>query len=149
MKTTTKIRFAAAPVYLGLLSVLGWFGIVFIASNPMEAWTGSIRMSWTSGAVVPFVLGNAAVAWGAAELSRRGELARSAAVGAVGTYGAFYVSALSLPPPGDELVSFSAAEFLVLVPWVGWAGLLAGMVIPLAWGRWEAARFEEEPAADA
>lgn len=141
MRTEDLYRLSAAPIYLAMLSVTGLFGLVFLASNPVEAWMGTLRLAWTSWAVVPFVAGNLVVAGLAVRRARRGPLVPAAAIGLVGTFVAFYMSALLLPLPEDEFVSFGALDLLILVPWVGWAGLFAGTVLPLVWGRWEARRF--------
>lgn len=146
----SRRRLIAIPVYLALLSALGLAGAVFFTSTRAEgvqAWMDLLGDAWTSWAVVPFVLGNGAVAWYAADLSRRGNLRAAATLALAGTYASFYASALVMPVPGNELITFDAVDLLVLVPWIGWAGLLAGTVAPVAWGRIEARREEEAPSA--
>lgn len=139
-------RLLAIPVYLALLSGLGMAGIVPQADQPIQAWTTVLSKSWTSVAAVPFVLGNAAVGLYAAERAWRDDLEGAAKVGFVGTFFSFYVSALLLPLPSGEWVTFDPGLRFSLVFTVGWPGLIAGTVLPPGWGRLEARRFgDDEP----
>lgn len=150
LTSRTRLRLVGLPLYLGLLSALGLAGVVFITSTLSEgiqAWKDLLGQAWTSWAVVPFVLGNAAVAWRAADLSRRSKFGSSGMLALAGTYLSFYLSALVMPLPENELISFDGFDLLILVPWVGWAGLLAGTAIPVAWGRMEARRAPEDGAS--
>lgn len=147
LTSRTRLRLIGLPAHLALLSALGLAGTVFFTSTLSEgiqAWKGLLGQAWTSWAVIPFVLGNGAVAWRAADLSRRGNLGASGMLALAGTYISFYLSALIMPVPGNELITFDPLDLLVLVPWVGWAGLLAGTAIPVAWGRMEARRARGE-----
>lgn len=152
MKRRDKRRLMAAPLYVASLSVLGTAALAF---ESVDSWLLILAEAWLSGASILFFSGNVGTAWAVASLSRRGRVVPALGLGAVGTTGTFYASSLLLPPslePPDSFffnLDIGGPEWWMVVLGVGAPGILAGMVAPVLWGRWEANRFERNPSAGA
>lgn len=150
MKSRDKYRLVAAPVYVAGLSLLGTVALAF---KSFDGWLQILWEAWLSRASLFFVVGNLGTAWAVASLSHEGRVARGIGVAVGGTTGTFYASSLLLPSTLDPPDSFffdldiGGPEWFMVVLAIGAPGILAGIVAPVLWGRWEARRDQADRPA--
>lgn len=145
MKTTTKTRLTAAPVYLVGLSIAGTISTVFIFTDGISGWVRIYGHAWATPASPPFVVGALLTAWAALRLYHRGRPGAAAALGFAGNYATFYgsVRILIMSQPPDPFLDPADPELLGAVLLMGAPGLVVGALAPIAWGRWEEASAAE------